>query len=70
DIESDAATLGKATQKDAGAGKATFVSLLGMDEAKRRAAALVESACDALSPYKEDAALLREVASFVITRQS
>lgn len=70
DIEGDAATVGKATRKDAGAGKATFVSLLGMDEAKRRASALVESACDALSPYGETADRLREVAQFVITRQS
>ncbi|MEM9580372.1 MAG: polyprenyl synthetase family protein [Pseudomonadota bacterium] len=50
DIESDAATLGKATQKDAGAGKATFVSLLGMDEAKRRAAALARPAPAAPQP--------------------
>ena len=70
DIEGDAATVGKATQKDADAGKATFVSLLGMDEAKRRASALVESACDALSPYAGSATRLRDVARFVITRQS
>ena len=40
---------------DSDAGKATFVSLLGLDGAKRRAAELVESAQDALSPYGEDA---------------
>lgn len=70
DVTSDAATLGKATQKDAEAGKATFVSLLGMDEAKRRASALVESACLALNPYGESAKLLRDVAQFVIARRS
>lgn len=70
DVESDAATLGKATQKDAKAGKATFVSLLGMDGAKRRASALVESACDALSVYQDEAAHLRDVARFVIERRS
>lgn len=70
DVESDAATLGKATQKDAEAGKATFVSLLGMDGAKRRASELVTTACDALSIYQADADLLRDVARFVIARRS
>jgi len=69
DVEGDAATVGKAVGKDSDAGKATFVSLLGLDGAKRRAAELVESACDALSPYGEDADTLREAAQFVITRK-
>ena len=69
DVESDAATLGKATQKDAHRGKATFVSLLGLDGAKGRAKELVEQACDALSAYKDDADTLREAAQFVIARK-
>lgn len=69
DVTGDAGTVGKATGKDAGAGKATFVSLLGLDEAKRRAAGLVEQACDALAPYGERADTLRQAARFVITRQ-
>ncbi|WP_375266639.1 polyprenyl synthetase family protein [Planktotalea sp.] len=70
DVTSDAETLGKAAQKDADAGKATFVSLLGLDGAKRRAETLVESACDALSIYGSDADNLREVARFVVERRS
>lgn len=70
DVESDAATLGKATQKDAEAGKATFVSLLGLTGAKQRASELVESACDALSVYQSEADPLRDVARFVIERRS
>ncbi|MEP5153877.1 polyprenyl synthetase family protein [Planktotalea sp.] len=70
DVEGDAATLGKAAQKDADAGKATFVSLLGLDGAKRRAETLVESACDALSSYGDDANLLRATARFVVERRS
>jgi farnesyl diphosphate synthase len=68
DETGDAATLGKAVGKDAAAGKATFVSILGLDGAKSRAAALVEEACDALSPYGDDAETLKEAARFVIAR--
>jgi farnesyl diphosphate synthase len=69
DVESDAATLGKATQKDAEAGKATFVSLLGLDGAKRRALDLVTEACDSLNPYGDEAECLRDAARFVIDRK-
>jgi farnesyl diphosphate synthase len=70
DIEGDAATVGKATGKDTDAGKATFVSLLGLDEAKRRASQLVESASDALSVYGDNAKVLRDAAAFVVTRKN
>ncbi|WP_299203535.1 polyprenyl synthetase family protein [uncultured Tateyamaria sp.] len=70
DVTSDADTMGKATGKDADAGKATFVSLLGLDEAKRRADQLVTEACDALHIYNADADTLRDAARFVVTRNS
>ncbi len=70
DVTGDAATVGKAVRKDQDAGKATFVSLLGLDEAKRRANALVDDACDALSVYGDKAVTLRAAARFVIARQS
>jgi farnesyl diphosphate synthase len=70
DIEGDAATVGKATGKDTDAGKATFVSLLGLDGAKRRAHELVQTACDALSVYGHEGDTLRETAQFVVARKS
>lgn len=70
DIEGDAAKAGKRLQKDAEAGKATFVSLLGMEPARARAKSLVEQANDALSPYGDDAENLKAAASFVISRDA
>jgi len=68
DIAGDANVVGKAVGKDQAAGKATFVSLMGLDGAKSRAADLVEEACDALSPYGKNAETLKEAARFVIAR--
>ncbi|MCE8539885.1 polyprenyl synthetase family protein [Ruegeria pomeroyi] len=70
DVEGDAEKAGKRLQKDASAGKATFVSLLGLDAAKAQACDLVEQACDALAPYGARAETLKEAARFVIAREN
>lgn len=70
DVEGDEAATGKRVGKDAGLGKATFVSLLGLEGAKLRAKALIEEAQAALLPYGARASALNEAARFVISRQS
>jgi farnesyl diphosphate synthase len=70
DVTGDEAKAGKRLQKDADAGKATFVSLFGLDGARQRATSLVETACDALSSYGDRAESLRQAARFVISRES
>lgn len=70
DVEGDADRAGKALRKDADAGKATFVSLLGLDGAKARAADLVAQAQAALDPYGTAAGTLRDAARFVIARDA
>ncbi|MCV2882017.1 polyprenyl synthetase family protein [Actibacterium sp. XHP0104] len=69
DVEGDAEKAGKRLQKDAEAGKATFVSLLGLDGAKARARQLVDQACTSLDPYGTSAENLRQAARFVISRE-
>ncbi|MFY2824265.1 polyprenyl synthetase family protein [Ruegeria sp. MALMAid1280] len=70
DVEGDAEKAGKRLQKDAEAGKATFVSLLGLEAAKARAAELIDQACAALDGYGASAETLKDAARFVIARDS
>jgi farnesyl diphosphate synthase len=70
DVESSPEELGKATQKDADAGKATFIDLFGLDGAKQKACALAHEACDALAPYGDKANILREAARFIVERKN
>ncbi|SFT92886.1 polyprenyl synthetase family protein [Sedimentitalea nanhaiensis] len=70
DVEGDAEKAGKRLQKDARAGKATFVSLLGLEGARSRATDLVDQACDTLAPYGAQAETLRDAARFVIARDN
>jgi farnesyl diphosphate synthase len=62
------AAAGKRTGKDAKAGKATFVSLLGPERARQQANLLVEQAIDHLSDHGPEADLLRAIARFAIER--
>ncbi len=68
DVEGDPALAGKAVGKDAAAGKATFVSLIGPERARAQARALVDQAKAHLAGFGAQAALLRDIADFAILR--
>jgi farnesyl diphosphate synthase len=68
DHEGDEGKAGKALRKDHGAGKATFVSLMGVDKARDQAHALAEQAVGHLSSHGDEADTLRALARFIVER--
>jgi farnesyl diphosphate synthase len=68
DVKGDAEAAGKRLRKDEGRGKATFVSLLGLEGAEAKARDLVAVACDTLAPYGSAAGNLRLAARFALER--
>ncbi|ESX00235.1 farnesyl-diphosphate synthase [Mesorhizobium sp. LSJC268A00] len=70
DLTADASQMGKATGKDAAAGKATLVALHGANWARSQLHGLVKQAHELLEPYGGQAALLKAAASFVAIRNN
>ena len=70
DVEGSSAETGKPVGADAAAGKATFVSILGIERARAQAELLVNQAVAHLDLFEERAELLRQVARFVVNRRS
>jgi len=68
DVEGDASAMGKAVAKDAAAGKATTVSLMGLEAAKAKLAETEAEAIAALAPFGGKADILIEAARFVSRR--
>ncbi len=68
DAEGDAETVGKAVSKDAAAGKATLVSLMGLEAARAELKRVEEAAIDALAPFGSKAETLIQAARFVANR--
>jgi farnesyl diphosphate synthase len=68
DVEGSPAETGKPVGADAAAGKATFVSILGVERARAQAGLLVDQAIAHLDLFEQRAELLRQVARFVINR--
>jgi len=70
DVEGSEVETGKPVGADAAAGKATFVSILGVARARAQAELLVRQAVAHLDLFEQRAELLREAARFVITRRT
>ncbi|HKS85356.1 MAG TPA: farnesyl diphosphate synthase [Pseudolabrys sp.] len=70
DVEGDTKTLGKAAGKDAAAGKATLVAILGVDGARIRLKELIEEANAALASFGAKAQTLRAAALFIAERRA
>ncbi|WP_431320784.1 polyprenyl synthetase family protein [Rhizobium sp. YTU87027] len=70
DLTSDAATMGKATGKDAGRGKGTLVAMHGMAWAEAKLAEQVREAEALLAPYAERSSMLAQAARFIAGRKS
>lgn len=68
DAEGEEAKTGKRVNKDQAAGKETFVSLLGIERARRQAGMLVDQAIEHLQGYGAEADLLRAIARFAVAR--
>jgi farnesyl diphosphate synthase len=68
DVEGNEALAGKALNKDADAGKATFLSLMGLERAREQAAMLVAQATGHLASYGREADLLRALARYILER--
>ncbi|WP_018151505.1 polyprenyl synthetase family protein [Leeia oryzae] len=68
DVEADSTTLGKTAGKDAAADKPTYVSLMGLSDAKKMARELHAEAHDALVGFGDKARRLKELADYIVLR--
>jgi farnesyl diphosphate synthase len=68
DVEGDTGTLGKPAGSDAARNKPTFPGIIGLEASKQRAHELHQEALESLTGFGEEAALLRQIADYIIDR--
>ena len=69
DVTGNEKAMGKRLRKDAGAGKATYPGLMGLERSRRRARALVDEALEALRPLGWKAGPLAALARYIVDRE-
>ena len=69
DAETDTATLGKTAGKDAAQGKATYLTLMNVKEARAYARELLDDALLAIQPFAAAGQRLAEIARFIVERR-
>jgi farnesyl diphosphate synthase len=69
DVEAETSILGKTAGKDADRNKPTYVSILGLADAKKLAQQLYKNAIDVIAPFGETSMHLRELAAFITQRR-
>ncbi len=69
DIEGDTATLGKQVGSDVANAKSTYVSILGMQQAKALVQQLTQTAVHALEAFQGDTQYLKELAEYLASRK-
>src|SRR5579864_7307551 len=70
DVTQSSEQLGKTAGKDTASEKATYPALFGIEESRRQADALIDSACEALGSFGPRAGTLKELATFLVRRSS
>lgn len=70
DVEVPSGITGKPANQDEKAGKSTFVSTMGKEQAKSRAEMLVAQACRHLNVFESRADMLKELAKYVLERRT
>lgn len=70
DVEGDSVETGKPANQDSKAGKSTFVSTMGKEQAQQRAEMLVEQAIRHLHIFQGRATMLEELAYYVLRRRA
>jgi len=68
DVKGDAAMLGKAVGRDAELAKATYPAVVGVDVSRQRARELMEEGIHALDVLRHDTGWLRQIASYIVSR--
>ena len=69
DAEADTATLGKTAGKDAAQGKATYLTLMSLDEARSYARELIDDALASAAPFGDRGRRMMEIARFIVDRR-